>query len=94
MLTGPEEDKVLFFQRGHFLYNGPEPAFEGHQSVGTLATLVVERCVTDQRRHVDVANLKDSNSDVTAHYHQGRGDEKVHNLSIDGIARNSALQSG
>ena len=56
--TCPEEDQVLFFQRGHFFHDGPEPAFEGHQAVGAFSTLVIERGVADQGLYVDVTHLK------------------------------------
>ena len=56
-LTSPEEDEILLLERRHLFDDGPEPALEGDEPVGTLAALVVERRVADQRRHVDVADL-------------------------------------
>ena len=56
-LTSPEEDEILLLQRRHLFDDGPEPTLEGDQPVGTLAALVVERRVADQRRNVDVADL-------------------------------------
>lgn len=40
----------------HFVDNSPEPALEARESLGGLPALVVEACVGDERRHVDVAD--------------------------------------
>jgi hypothetical protein len=56
--TCPEEDEILFFERCHFLDDGPQPTLEGDEAIGALPTFVVERCVADQGLNVDVTNLK------------------------------------
>jgi hypothetical protein len=56
--TCPEEDEILFFERCHFLDDGPQPTLEGDEAIGALPTFIVERCVADQGLNVDVTNLK------------------------------------
>ena len=50
----------MFFERRHFLDDGPEPALEGDEAIGALSAFVVKRRVADQGLDIDVTNLNDT----------------------------------
>ena len=56
--SGPEEDQVLLFDGRHFFHDGPQPSFDGYESIRAFSGLVVERGVANEGLHVDITNLK------------------------------------